>query len=47
MTFLGWLTIFLFVGILTALAIPLVRSSLALLNDMASFDEAGVTDAGR
>jgi nicotinate-nucleotide--dimethylbenzimidazole phosphoribosyltransferase len=30
-----------------ALALPLVRSSLALLNDMASFDEAGVTDAGR
>jgi nicotinate-nucleotide--dimethylbenzimidazole phosphoribosyltransferase len=30
-----------------ALAIPIVRSSLALLNDMASFDEAGVTDAGR
>ena len=30
-----------------ALAIPLVRSSLALLNDMASFDDAGVTDAGR
>jgi nicotinate-nucleotide--dimethylbenzimidazole phosphoribosyltransferase len=30
-----------------ALAIPIVRASLALLNDMASFDEAGVTDAGR
>jgi nicotinate-nucleotide--dimethylbenzimidazole phosphoribosyltransferase len=30
-----------------ALAIPLVRSALALLNDMASFEDAGVTDAGR
>jgi|SRR5581483_4777191 len=30
-----------------ALAIPIVRSALALLNEMASFDEAGVTDAGR
>ena len=30
-----------------ALAIPIVRSAIALLNDMASFDEAGVTDAGR
>jgi nicotinate-nucleotide--dimethylbenzimidazole phosphoribosyltransferase len=30
-----------------ALALPIVRSALALLNDMASFDEAGVTDAGR
>jgi nicotinate-nucleotide--dimethylbenzimidazole phosphoribosyltransferase len=30
-----------------ALAIPIVRSALALLNDMASFDDAGVTDAGR
>ena len=30
-----------------ALAMPLVRSALALLNDMASFDDAGVTDAGR
>jgi nicotinate-nucleotide--dimethylbenzimidazole phosphoribosyltransferase len=30
-----------------ALAIPIVRSALALLHDMASFDDAGVTDAGR
>jgi nicotinate-nucleotide--dimethylbenzimidazole phosphoribosyltransferase len=30
-----------------ALALPIVRSALALLNGMASFDEAGVTDAGR
>ena len=30
-----------------ALALPLVRSALALLNDMASFEDAGVTDAGR
>jgi nicotinate-nucleotide--dimethylbenzimidazole phosphoribosyltransferase len=30
-----------------ALAVPIVRSALALLNEMASFDEAGVTDAGR
>jgi nicotinate-nucleotide--dimethylbenzimidazole phosphoribosyltransferase len=30
-----------------ALALPVVRSALALLNEMASFDEAGVTDAGR
>ncbi|HEY3922652.1 MAG TPA: nicotinate-nucleotide--dimethylbenzimidazole phosphoribosyltransferase [Gaiellaceae bacterium] len=30
-----------------ALALPIVRSSLALLNDMASFEDAGVTDAGR
>ena len=30
-----------------ALALPIVRSALALLNEMASFDEAGVTDAGR
>jgi nicotinate-nucleotide--dimethylbenzimidazole phosphoribosyltransferase len=30
-----------------ALAIPLLRSSIALLNEMASFDSAGVTDAGR
>jgi nicotinate-nucleotide--dimethylbenzimidazole phosphoribosyltransferase len=29
-----------------ALALPVVRSALALLNEMASFDEAGVTDAG-
>jgi nicotinate-nucleotide--dimethylbenzimidazole phosphoribosyltransferase len=31
----------------TALAIPLVRSALAVLNEMASFASAGVTDAGR
>ena len=30
-----------------ALALPLVRSALALLNEMASFESAGVTDAGR
>jgi nicotinate-nucleotide--dimethylbenzimidazole phosphoribosyltransferase len=30
-----------------ALALAIVRSALALLNGMASFDEAGVTDAGR
>jgi nicotinate-nucleotide--dimethylbenzimidazole phosphoribosyltransferase len=30
-----------------ALALPIVRSALALLNDMASFEAAGVTDAGR
>jgi nicotinate-nucleotide--dimethylbenzimidazole phosphoribosyltransferase len=30
-----------------ALALPIVRGAIALLNDMASFDEAGVTDAGR
>ena len=30
-----------------ALALPLVRSALAILREMASFDEAGVTDAGR
>jgi nicotinate-nucleotide--dimethylbenzimidazole phosphoribosyltransferase len=30
-----------------ALALPIIASSLALLNDMASFDDAGVTDAGR
>jgi nicotinate-nucleotide--dimethylbenzimidazole phosphoribosyltransferase len=30
-----------------ALALPIVRSALALLNEMASFDDAGVTDAGR
>jgi nicotinate-nucleotide--dimethylbenzimidazole phosphoribosyltransferase len=30
-----------------ALALPIVCSALALLNEMASFDEAGVTDAGR
>jgi nicotinate-nucleotide--dimethylbenzimidazole phosphoribosyltransferase len=30
-----------------ALALPIVRSALALLNEMASFGDAGVTDAGR
>jgi nicotinate-nucleotide--dimethylbenzimidazole phosphoribosyltransferase len=30
-----------------ALALPLIRSALALLRDMASFEQAGVTDAGR
>jgi nicotinate-nucleotide--dimethylbenzimidazole phosphoribosyltransferase len=30
-----------------ALALPIVQSSLALLNEMASFEDAGVTDAGR
>jgi nicotinate-nucleotide--dimethylbenzimidazole phosphoribosyltransferase len=30
-----------------ALALPIICSAIALLNDMASFDEAGVTDAGR
>ena len=30
-----------------ALALPIIASSLALLNEMASFDDAGVTDAGR
>jgi nicotinate-nucleotide--dimethylbenzimidazole phosphoribosyltransferase len=30
-----------------ALALPIVRSAIALLNEMASFDDAGVTDAGR
>ncbi|HEY4346489.1 MAG TPA: nicotinate-nucleotide--dimethylbenzimidazole phosphoribosyltransferase [Gaiellaceae bacterium] len=30
-----------------ALALPLIRSALALLNEMASFEDAGVTDAGR
>ena len=30
-----------------ALALPLVQSALAVLADMATFDEAGVTDAGR
>jgi nicotinate-nucleotide--dimethylbenzimidazole phosphoribosyltransferase len=29
-----------------ALALPLVRSSLAILQDMATFEDAGVTDAG-
>jgi nicotinate-nucleotide--dimethylbenzimidazole phosphoribosyltransferase len=30
-----------------ALALPLLRASVALLRDMATFDDAGVTDAGR
>jgi nicotinate-nucleotide--dimethylbenzimidazole phosphoribosyltransferase len=30
-----------------ALALPLLRASVAILNEMATFDEAGVTDAGR
>jgi nicotinate-nucleotide--dimethylbenzimidazole phosphoribosyltransferase len=30
-----------------ALALPLLQASLALLSEMATFDEAGVTDAGR
>jgi nicotinate-nucleotide--dimethylbenzimidazole phosphoribosyltransferase len=30
-----------------ALALPLLQASLALLAEMATFDEAGVTDAGR
>lgn len=30
-----------------ALALPLIQSSLALLNEMATFADAGVTDAGR
>jgi nicotinate-nucleotide--dimethylbenzimidazole phosphoribosyltransferase len=30
-----------------ALALPLVRASLAVLHEMATFDSAGVTDAGR
>jgi nicotinate-nucleotide--dimethylbenzimidazole phosphoribosyltransferase len=30
-----------------ALALPLVGAALALLEDMATFGEAGVTDAGR
>jgi nicotinate-nucleotide--dimethylbenzimidazole phosphoribosyltransferase len=30
-----------------ALALPLVQSALAILSDMATFEEAGVTDAGR
>jgi nicotinate-nucleotide--dimethylbenzimidazole phosphoribosyltransferase len=30
-----------------ALALPLLRASLALLSEMATFDQAGVTDAGR
>jgi nicotinate-nucleotide--dimethylbenzimidazole phosphoribosyltransferase len=30
-----------------ALALPLVRSSLAVLSGMATFASAGVTDAGR
>ena len=30
-----------------ALALPLLRAALALLTEMATFDQAGVTDAGR
>jgi nicotinate-nucleotide--dimethylbenzimidazole phosphoribosyltransferase len=30
-----------------ALAVPIVRAALALLDEMASFEDAGVTDAGR
>jgi nicotinate-nucleotide--dimethylbenzimidazole phosphoribosyltransferase len=30
-----------------ALALPLLHASVALLRDMATFDDAGVTDAGR
>jgi nicotinate-nucleotide--dimethylbenzimidazole phosphoribosyltransferase len=30
-----------------ALALPLLQASIAILNEMATFDEAGVTDAGR
>jgi nicotinate-nucleotide--dimethylbenzimidazole phosphoribosyltransferase len=30
-----------------ALALPLLHASIAILNEMATFDEAGVTDAGR
>jgi nicotinate-nucleotide--dimethylbenzimidazole phosphoribosyltransferase len=30
-----------------ALALPLLRAALALLAEMATFDQAGVTDAGR
>jgi nicotinate-nucleotide--dimethylbenzimidazole phosphoribosyltransferase len=30
-----------------ALAIPIVQSALAIVNEMASFESAGVTDAGR
>ena len=30
-----------------ALALPLLQASVALLSEMAGFDEAGVTDAGR
>jgi nicotinate-nucleotide--dimethylbenzimidazole phosphoribosyltransferase len=30
-----------------ALAVPIVQSALAILNEMASFESAGVTDAGR
>jgi len=30
-----------------ALALPLVRAALAILADMATFESAGVTDAGR
>ena len=30
-----------------ALALPLVRAALAILDEMATFEDAGVTDAGR
>ena len=30
-----------------ALALPLLDASLAILDEMATFDDAGVTDAGR
>ncbi len=30
-----------------ALALPLLRASIAVLNEMATFGDAGVTDAGR
>jgi nicotinate-nucleotide--dimethylbenzimidazole phosphoribosyltransferase len=30
-----------------ALALPLLDASIAILNEMTTFDEAGVTDAGR
>jgi nicotinate-nucleotide--dimethylbenzimidazole phosphoribosyltransferase len=30
-----------------ALALPLLHASIALLREMATFDDAGVTDAGR
>ena len=30
-----------------ALALPLLRAALAILSEMATFEEAGVTDAGR
>jgi nicotinate-nucleotide--dimethylbenzimidazole phosphoribosyltransferase len=30
-----------------ALALPLLRGAVAILREMATFDQAGVTDAGR